>query len=73
MPTIDLSDDERTALTAAVRRAIDEDRYPLSPRLAPLKAALAKLDPGSVPHVVEPLPPLPTGPSVGNRRRKVRR
>jgi hypothetical protein len=34
---------------------------------------LATLDPVSVPKVVEPRPPLPTEPSVGNRRGKVRR
>jgi hypothetical protein len=45
MPTFDLSDEEHAAVTAAVRRTINEDKYPLSPRLAPLKSALAKLDP----------------------------
>ena len=39
--TLDLTDDEKLALTALLRRIIDEDRYPLSPRLAPLKAILA--------------------------------
>jgi hypothetical protein len=45
MPTIDLTDDELAALTASARRNIDADRYPLSPRLGPLRAVLAKLDP----------------------------
>jgi hypothetical protein len=49
MPTIDLSDDEHAAVTAAVRRTIDDDRYPRSPRLARLKAELAKPDPASAP------------------------
>jgi hypothetical protein len=31
MPTLDLTDDERAAVTAAVRRSIAEDRFPLSP------------------------------------------
>jgi hypothetical protein len=38
--------------------AIDADRYPLSPRLAPLKAILAKLDPKLQ---VQPLPPPKAG------------
>ena len=73
MPTIDFSEDEHAAVTAAVRRTIDEDRYPHSPRLAPLRAALAKLDPASVRQPIAPRPPLPTGPSVGNRLGKGRR
>jgi hypothetical protein len=44
MPQADLSDEEHAAVTAAVRRSIADDRYPLSPRLDPLKSALAKLD-----------------------------
>jgi hypothetical protein len=42
--TIDLSDEELAALTAALRRLIDEDRFPRAPRLDPLRAALAKLE-----------------------------
>ena len=44
MPTIDLTDDEHAAVTAAIRRAIEEDRFPHAPRLDPLRAALAKFD-----------------------------
>jgi len=51
--TLDLTDDEKLALTALLRRTIDSDRYPLSPRLAPLKAILAKLEPP------QPRPELP--------------
>jgi hypothetical protein len=29
----------------ALRRLIDDDKFPFSPRLKPLKSALAKLDP----------------------------
>jgi hypothetical protein len=39
-----------------VRRTINDDPYPLSPRLAPLKAILAKLNPSQPPS--EPPPPL---------------
>ena len=35
MPTIDLTDDEHAAVTAAIRRAIEEDRFPHAPRLDP--------------------------------------
>jgi hypothetical protein len=45
MPTIDLTDAEHAALVALIRRAIEEDRFPRSPRLDPLRSALAKLDP----------------------------
>jgi hypothetical protein len=49
MPTIDLTDDEHAAVTAAIRRAIETDRFPGAPRLDPLRSALAKLDPGTAP------------------------
>jgi hypothetical protein len=44
VPTIDLPDDELAAVTAALRRAIEDDRFPHAPRLDPLRAALARLD-----------------------------
>ena len=44
MPTIDLPDDELAAVTAAIRGAIEGDRFPHAPRLDPLRAALARLD-----------------------------
>jgi hypothetical protein len=45
MPTIDLTDAERAALVALIRRAIEEDRFPpRGPRLDPLRSPLAKLD-----------------------------
>jgi hypothetical protein len=42
--TLDLTDDEKLALAALLKRTIEDDRYPLSP-LRPLKAILAKLEP----------------------------
>jgi len=72
MPTIDFTDDEHAAATA-VRRAIDEDRFPHAPRLAPLRSVLAKLDPASAPKPIAARPSLPSGPSVGNSRGKGRR
>ena len=54
MPTIDLPADELAAVTAAIRRAIEDDKYPHAPRLDPLRAALARLQAASEPA------PLPT-------------
>jgi hypothetical protein len=48
MPTIDLSDAEHAAVTALIRRAVEEDRFPRALRFDPLRAALAKLDPAAL-------------------------
>jgi hypothetical protein len=44
VPTIDRTDAELAAVTAAIRRAIETDRFPRAPRLDPLRAALARFD-----------------------------
>jgi hypothetical protein len=44
MPTIDLTDDEHAAVTAAIRRLTEEDKFPHAPRLDPLRSALAKFE-----------------------------
>jgi hypothetical protein len=44
VPTINLADDELAAAIAAIRRAIEDDRFPHAPRLDPLRAALEKFD-----------------------------
>ena len=49
MPTIDLPADELAAVAAAIRRLIEDDKYPHAPRLDPLRAALARLDAASKP------------------------
>jgi hypothetical protein len=49
MPTIDLTDAELAAVTRAIRRAIEEDRFRRAPRLDLLRSALAKLDPATPP------------------------
>jgi hypothetical protein len=41
---LDLSEDERRGLIALLRHTIDEDLVRMSPRLAPLRAILEKLD-----------------------------
>jgi hypothetical protein len=51
---LDLTEEETDALTRLLSRAIDDDRYPLSPRMQTVKAILAKLRPEPV---REPLPP----------------
>ena len=42
---LDLTDEEAEALTTCVRRAIQDDSYPIAPRVGPLKNVLFKLDP----------------------------
>jgi hypothetical protein len=58
VPTINLTDDELAAVTAATRLAIEGDRYPHAPRLDPLRAALARFDAASkpIPHPKAPPP-----------------
>jgi hypothetical protein len=68
MVTFDLTDEEAEALAKHVRQSLDYARYPLSPKLDPHKAILAKLDPPA--PKPEPLPPLPAdaAPRVGRGR-----
>jgi hypothetical protein len=40
---LDLTSDATAALARLLRRTIENARYPLSPRLAPLRAFLAKI------------------------------
>jgi hypothetical protein len=51
-----LTEDEKVALRALPRRTIDDDRYPLSPRIRVLKGILAKLGPPK--SVPAPQPPM---------------
>ena len=45
MPTIDFTGNERAAVTAAIRRTIEEDSFPHAPRLEPLlRAGKARSD-----------------------------
>jgi hypothetical protein len=69
---LDLTDDEREALTRHLRAHIAADPYPFAPRLKPLKSVLAKLDPQAVrPPLPEPKRyPIPsTVMQKGKRRR----
>jgi hypothetical protein len=51
-----LTDDEKTALVALLKRTIDADRYLFSPRMCTLRSILVKLE-GPKPAPA-PLPPL---------------
>jgi hypothetical protein len=51
---LDLTEEETDALGKLLSRTIDDDRYPLSPRVQNLKGILAKIRPEPV---REPLPP----------------
>ena len=68
MAELNLTPDERAALTKLVRDMIAADPYPLSPRIRRLKSLLAKLDPKP-----RPLPPAkrvePSWRMVRKRRR----
>jgi hypothetical protein len=61
MPTIDLTNEEHAAVTAAVRRTIEQDRFPHAPRLGPLRTALEKLDAAPKLTPDSPLPKTPQG------------
>jgi hypothetical protein len=68
--TLDLSDPETDALATLLRRTIDDDRFPLSPRIQTLKAILGKIRPEPT---REPLPPpkvyAPPRATAARRRR----
>jgi hypothetical protein len=65
---LDLTEEETDALAKLLSRTIDDDRYPLSPRIQRLKGILAKIRPEPV---REPLPPprLYAPPRAKGRRR----
>ena len=64
-PTIDLTDDELAAVAAAVRRTIEDDKFPHAPRLDPLRAALGKFD-----AATEPTPKAPPTAKANKRARR---
>jgi hypothetical protein len=72
MPTIDLTNEELAAITAAIRRLVTEDKFPHAPRLDPLRSALAKLDPATAPtRGPEPQsPPKAPPPAKGGKARR---
>jgi hypothetical protein len=66
--TLDLTDDEKLALVAHLRHALEYDPFPYAPRLDPLKSILAELEPPA--PQPGPLPPIKAGmtPRVGRGR-----
>jgi hypothetical protein len=67
VPTIDLPDDELAAVIAAIRRAIEDDKFPHAPRLDPLRAALARLE------AATQIPKSPQEPSAAKADKRARR
>jgi hypothetical protein len=65
VPTIDLPADELAAVTAAIRRAIENDRYPHAPRLDPLRSALARIEAALTPELAKAPPPAQGGKRRG--------
>ena len=68
---LDLTDDELAALTRLLKRTLDTDRFPLSPRLDPLKAILAKIEPPK-PLEPRPSPKVYAPPRASTRQRRGR-
>jgi hypothetical protein len=68
MPTIELTGSERTALAAFLPEGIAAARFPLLPRLRPIRSALARIDP----QPAQSLRP-PGTPSLVLRKLRVRR
>jgi hypothetical protein len=66
----DLSLEEWKAVVALLPQTIATDKFPFSDRMRVLRSALQKLDPASAPKPRKELPPLPTGPMVGSRRKR---
>jgi hypothetical protein len=66
MPRDDLTDEEHAAFVTALRKLIDEDRFPYSPRLKPFKSALAKL-------ATPPVKPVRKPPIAGASKAAIRR
>jgi hypothetical protein len=71
---LDLTDEEAAALVRELNAIIDNDRYPLSPRIRMLRGIRAKL-PGAPPPPPPARPPTPKkrdrgrAPRQGQRRR----
>jgi hypothetical protein len=65
---LDLTDEETDALARLLSRTIDNDRYPLSPRIQNLKGILAKIRPEPV-RMPLPQPKVYAPPRAKGRRR----
>jgi hypothetical protein len=54
VPTIDLTDAELAEVRALIKRAIEENHFPLARRIDLLRSALAKLDPAAAAQLRRP-------------------
>jgi hypothetical protein len=69
MAHLDLSDEEREALTRHLREHISESRYPFAPALRLLKSVLATLNPQPEPMVVQSVADRYPVPATKRKRR----
>jgi hypothetical protein len=72
MPLDDLNDEDIEVLVRLLRKAIDGDRYPLSPRAQTLRAILEKLRPAPARPAASPEPRVYAPPRATRRRREGR-
>jgi hypothetical protein len=68
--TLALTEVEKQALIALLRRTLDEARFPYAPPLAPLKALLTKLEPLRPQPAPRVSPRVAMGPSHRRGRRR---
>jgi hypothetical protein len=70
MARLDLTDEERDELVRELKGIVNNDRFPLSPRVRILKRIIGKLEPP--PPAAEPYPaPKPPGePSWAQRKKR---
>ena len=73
VPTINLTDDELAVVTAEIRRAIEDDRFPHAPRLDPLRAALGKFNAASNSAHAPNATPQPKAPPAAKADKRARR
>jgi hypothetical protein len=74
VPTIDFTDAELAAVTAAIHRTIEDDKFPHAPRLVPMRTALGKLDEavtltGESEAIARATAPRPAPPAGANAKR----
>jgi hypothetical protein len=69
MPNLELTDEERAALLRLIKKALDTDRYPLSPRVYPLRSILDKLEPQPV-REPRPAPKVYAPPKATAKQRR---
>jgi hypothetical protein len=66
---LDLTDEEATALLSLLNRAIDDDRYPLSPRIRTLRGIRAKVSSGTARTATGSVPSTSPNPERPRERR----